>query len=161
MIGGEEKPQLAGPGIEAIKRELQSAGIEVYRVRENVIEIAERVRFHIMDSGIRVVAQVPIEVRFSARSQKSGNPDLDDDALFGLVRDALSGAASEQGFVEEGTSSQRVTDPSDPNRVLDVWYEVRFVRHVTDPAEVAGLVRWILTVERFIGSSAPPDGDAY
>jgi hypothetical protein len=147
--------------VDAVKRGLEKAGIEVYRVRDTVIEVAERIRFHIMDSGARIVAADPLEVRFSARSQRSGNPDLDDESLFGLVRSALADVARARGFSEAGTASERVMDPVDPNRMLDVWYEVRFARQVASVDEAVDLVRWVLSVERFVGTSAPPDGVAY
>jgi hypothetical protein len=152
---------VADPRVEAIKNGLVSAGIEVYRVRDGVIEVAERIRFHIMDSGIRVVVADPIEVRFSARSQKSGNPDLDDESLYALVRSALSDVATRHGFSEDGTSSERVMDPVDASRVLDTWFEVSFTKRAANVEEAAELVRWILTVERFVGASAPPEGAPY
>lgn len=152
---------MADSRLDVIKRGLQTAGIEIYRVREGVIEVAERIRFHIMDSGVRVVPAEPLEVQFSARSQKSGNPDLDDESLFSLVRSALSEVAGKQGFVEAGTSSEQVMDPIDATRILDVWYEVRFTRRADTVEEAAELVRWVLSVERFVGASAPPDGAQY
>jgi hypothetical protein len=149
---------LPDPRVDAIKRGLQSAGIEVYRVRETTIEIAERVRFHIMDSGVRILVDEPLEIRFSARSQRSGNPGLDTDSLYGLVRSAISDAAVAQGFAEASVSSQDVMDPVDSGRVLDVWYEVTWAKKVGTVEEAASMVRWVLTLERFVGSSAPPDG---
>ncbi len=149
---------MSDPRVDAIKRGLQDAGLEVYRVRESTIEIAERVRFHIMDSGARIVVDEHLEVRFSARSQLSGNPGLDTDSLYGLVRSALTDAAVAQGFAETETSSQNVMDPVDARRVLDVWYEITWAKKVANVEEAATAIRWVLTLERFVGSSAPPEG---
>ncbi|MBW1906830.1 MAG: hypothetical protein JRJ24_16290, partial [Deltaproteobacteria bacterium] len=45
--------------------------MEIYRTDDRELQIAERVRLHIMDSGVRVVLNSGLLVQFTARTQRS------------------------------------------------------------------------------------------
>lgn len=135
-----------------LKESLVHAGLEVFRSRPTEVHVAERVRSHIMDSGVRVfLAQgEALEVRFAARTQRSDYPDAADDALFSRVRDLVGSSALARGFAEVASGTVEVKDPSDPARVLDVWHEVTYVKTVDGVGAAIDEVRWALAVDRYV-----------
>ena len=84
--------------IQSIQQALASAGVEIYRTDDHELQIAERVRLHIMDSGVRVVMRDGLAVQFTARTQRSDAPSAQPDELFRRVREEVGEAA--------GTSSR-------------------------------------------------------
>ena len=50
----EHTRRSSGLDVQGLKKALTDAGIEIYRIQGTTLQIAERVRLHIMDSGIRV-----------------------------------------------------------------------------------------------------------
>jgi hypothetical protein len=137
-----------------VKETLVGAGIEIYRTRPNEIHVAERVRYHIMDSGIRVLVGEALQVQFTARSQRSDFPEgVSAEAAFERVRRAVGQDALARGYIETWSGTTLVRDPMDENRVLDVWHEVTYTKTMQDPAEAIDEVRWALSIERFV----PPE----
>ena len=57
-----------------IEHALQEAGVEVYNIDGTEFQIAERIRLHLMDSGVRVRVDDGLCVRFTARAQQSDAP---------------------------------------------------------------------------------------
>lgn len=135
-----------------LKEPILRAGLEVYRTCSTEVQIAERVRAHLMDSGVRlsVVDAEALEVRFTARTQRSDYPNASADELFGYVRASVGARALEQGFAETESEVVDVKDPVDPGRTLDVWYEVRYVKGVSDVEQAVSEIQWVLGVERFV-----------
>jgi cation transport regulator ChaC len=128
---------------EAVKQAVLEAGFEVFRAKENSIQLAERVRSHLMDANVavRVAADASsATVAFVVRSQRSDFPSDGDAELFAKVRRVIAEKAGSQGFVESGASSREINDPVDASRVLDVWHELTFSKATTDlPGLVADL----------------------
>lgn len=135
-----------------IKESLVQAGIEVFRTRPDEIHIAERVRSHIMDSGVRLhfTGEGGFEVRFTARTEASVYPNVASRDLLQRVREAVGDVATAQGFAEASAASVEVKDPSDQARTLDVWHEIAYTKHAADLDDAVRLVQWALTVDRYI-----------
>jgi hypothetical protein len=142
--------------VKKVKEELVGAGIEVYRTRATEVCVAERVRFHIMDSGIRVVVDGALKVSFTARSQRSDfPPETSDDDLFARVRGLIGESAVERGYAESWAGTTPVKDPLDDARVLDVYHEVTYTKRADSPAEAVDEVRWALSQERYVAPDKP------
>ena len=135
--------------LQKLKEELVRAGLEIYRTRPQEIQVAERVRLHIMDSGIRVRVGPSISVVFTARSQRSDFPSHQPDELFGKVREIVGKDALSRGYHEEGHQSVDVRDPVDADRILDTWHEVTYAKDA-DAADVVDEVRWALAIDKFV-----------
>lgn len=151
--------------VKQLKAELTSAGIEIYRTKKTEIHIAERIRLHIMDSGVRLQVldtgageESPqssptgerLRVLFTARSQRSDFPDAAADVLFDKVRAAVGPRATERGFSELSSSTTEVKDPMDAARVLDVWHEVTYQKDANDTNAALDEIRWALDLERYV-----------
>lgn len=134
----------------AVSEALTKAGIEVYRVVGAEIQIAERVRLHIMDSGIRVDLSDGIRIIFRARSQRSDYPHIAPDALLGRVREAIGAPAAAHGFIEDETVSREILDPAEATQVLDVWHEVTYVKRPENVAALVEDLRWALTLDKYV-----------
>jgi hypothetical protein len=137
--------------VKKLKEQLVGAGIEVYRTRPTEIHVAERVRLHIMDSGIRVAVGDELRVTFTARTQRSDFPiDASEAELFARVRDTIGQTAKEHGYEETWSGTTAVKDPVDEQRVLDVWHEVTYGKTAVDPEVAVQEVRWLLALDRFV-----------
>ena len=151
--------------VKQLKADLTAAGIEIYRTKKTEIHVAERLRLHIMDSGIRLQiletgagedgpSSSPtgerLRITFTARSQRSDFPDSDDAVLFEKVRSALGPTATARGFAEAGAAAVEVKDPMDAAHVLDVWHEVTYQKETSDTGAAVDEIRWALGLERYI-----------
>lgn len=147
----KEAGELTDLDVGAVKTALEAAGLEIYRVRAEEIQLAERVRLHIMDSGVRVVVvEATAWIRFTVRSQKSDFPNAQPDELFERVRVRVGDGANERGFTEKESRVHQVTDPVDENKVLDVWHEVVYEKALASEDELVDEVRWALAVEKYV-----------
>lgn len=134
-----------------IKEALVQAGAEVFRTRPSEVHVAERVRSHLMDSGIRLVfADEVVHVRFSARTQHSDYPGEAAEALYARVDRFVGSAARARGYVELSRESVEVKDPANAARTLDVWHEISFEKASLALDEAVAEVLWLLTVERYV-----------
>ncbi len=149
---GEKDHHVSTADLERVKQALLDAGVEIYRTRqgEGEIQVAERVRLHIMDSGVRICVGSPLRVRFTARSQQSDFPNETPEHLFGRVRDLVGEDADQQGFAEATTSTVEVKDPVDDHKILDVWHEVTYEKTVDSVNDVVDEVRWALLIEKYV-----------
>lgn len=134
----------------SVKSALVARGIEVYRVQGTIVEVAERVRLHLMDSGIRVVTGPTPQVRFTARTQRSENHALSAEAQFERVRAAVGAQAAAEGWHEVEAASKDVLDPVDHTKVLDVFFEVTYARDVSSADDATTAVQWTLGIEKYV-----------
>ncbi len=140
--------------LDEIKKLLIDSGVEVYRVFGDEIQIAERIRVHIMDSGIRVrcSGRDMATIEFAVRAQRSDFPNAAEEELYALARAKAADALSAQGFAESGTRVQSIESPVDPSKTLDTWYEVCFSKEVAF-ADVPEEVRGALEIEKYVSKS--------
>ena len=136
--------------IEDIQQALATAGIEIYRAEERQLRIAERVRLHIMDSGVRVVLAGGLSVQFTARTQRSDAPSARPEELFRRVREEVGERAGNRGYQESRAEVVEVTDPVDESRVLDVWHEVTYRKPLAAMDDAVPEVRWALELEKYV-----------
>jgi hypothetical protein len=130
-----------------LKKELTSAGLEVFRVQGTRVCLADRVRENlIMDSGVSAVVGDPLVVRFIVRVQASHFPGQTPERLFGHARD-LAVESQARGYREVETAVVPVKDPGGGPGTLDTWYEVAFEREV-QPAGLVDELRYALGVEK-------------
>lgn len=140
---------MSGSDLQAVKQELIKAGLEIYRTKPAELEIAERVRLHIMDSGIRV--RQDGGVMFTVRTQRSDfGSGVSADELFDRVREAIGSQALDRGYREEAAHTVDVKDPMDDARILDTWHEVVYIKETGNLEEVVDEVQWALSVEKFV-----------
>jgi hypothetical protein len=133
-----------------IQKALRGAGFEVYRSASGVVRIAERVRENlIMDSGVEIAEEGA--VRFITRAQQAHFPGETDAALYGRAR-ALAAPALSLGYREARTFVSELTDPEQPDQVLDHWYEVQFEKPVDSIEAALEEVRFVLELCKVAGS---------
>ena len=136
--------------IQDIQQALAEAGVEIYRAESQELQIAERVRLHIMDSGVRVVLNGELVVQFTARSQRSDAPSTPSEELFRRVREEIGERAGSRGYEELGAEIVEVKDPVDEARVLDVWHEVTYRKPLATADDAVAEVRWALGLEKYV-----------
>ena len=149
---GEKGVSVIRPDLHAVKQALLDAGLEIYRAKEHEIQVAERVRLHIMDSGVRVVTGSGTEVQFTARSQRSDFPSVAPNELFQKVRGAIGSAAGARGYREASATTVEVKDPVDPDKILDVWHEITYAKATESLEQLVSEVRWALELDKYVSS---------
>lgn len=141
---------MSKPDVQRVKEALIDAGVEIYRTNDSEIQIAERVRLHIMDSGVRVRIEEPVQVLFTARSQRSDFPNAAAADLFDKVRSNVGSQAQERGYEERDANTIEVKDPVNDSKVLDVWHEVTYTKALPDESAIIEEVNWALEVEKYV-----------
>lgn len=142
---------MSSTDLKQVKEELVKAGIEIYRTRPpSEIQVAERVRLHIMDSGIRVRLDEDLTVLFTARTQRSDFPSVAPDELFAKVRERVGRVAVERGYEEQSAQTVEVKDPMDEAKVLDTWHEVTYAKRLGTLQDALDEVRWALAIEKYV-----------
>lgn len=138
------------PSIQTIQQALASAGVEIYRADDHEVQIAERIRLHIMDSGVRIVIRDGLAVQFTARTQRSDAPSAQPDELFRRVREEVGAQAGSRGYRESNAEVVEVKDPVDDARVLDVWHEVTYRKALEELDDAVAEVRWALELDKYV-----------
>jgi hypothetical protein len=149
MVGSIESP-VTQITTDMLKGALRQAGVEVYRTKGSEVALAERVRMHLMDSGVTVRISDTLEVRFTVRSQRSDFPNHSVDALFQRTRELTLAKAAERGFAEEVAAQRDLHDPSEADRLLDVWYEVTYRCGFSNVDDAVSASQWALTVAKYL-----------
>jgi hypothetical protein len=135
-----------------LKKILADAGFLVFRTQGDDIILAERVRENlIMDSGVRVRASTPLQVRVVLRAQRGDFPGEDDTRLFARVT-SLAAPACSSGFAEVERLVTPVIDPTNAARTLDTFYEIVFAKSADAVEAALDGVRFALGLEKM----APP-----
>ena len=135
------------PELKELKRALREGGLEVYRTDGTVVHLADRVRENlIMDAHVRVCSR-RLTVTFDARAEQSVFPGESDDELHDRAR-ALGQPALERGFGERRAFITDVPDPSDPDAVLERWYQVEFERTVDDVGALVEEARFAVSLDK-------------
>jgi len=107
-----------------LKKALVTAGFQVFRTLGDEIVLAERVRENlIMDSGVRLRASDPLQIRVVFKAQRGNFPGEDDSHLFNRAR-KLAESALSRGFQESSRAVSPVMDPTDAERTLDTFFEI-------------------------------------
>lgn len=115
-----------------LKSKLIAAGFEIFRVRENRVHLADRVRENlIMDSGVSVLAGRRLAVRIVVKAQANQFPGESEAELFERAR-SLAAALGARGYADAERNVVPVNDPSGGIHPLDTWYEVALERDVDD-----------------------------
>lgn len=131
-----------------LKKSLVEAGFEVFRTTADEVVLADRVRENlILDSGVRLGAGEPLQVRVIMRAQQADFPGDDEGGLFARVRE-LAQAAVSNGFTEQSTAVTPILDPADRERTLDTFYEIAFVRQAGAIDDAVALLRFAMALEK-------------
>jgi hypothetical protein len=135
------------PSTSDLKRALRDAGLEVYRTEGDTVHLAERVRENlIMDANVRVGLEGPT-VSFYVRADRSLFPGESDDQLHDRAR-TLGQSAIERGFSERRAFVTDVPDPSDPDKVLEHWYQVEFDKTLDSVDAAVEEARFALSLDK-------------
>lgn len=136
--------------LDSVRSRLLESGLEVFRVQGQAVQLAERVRSHIMDAGVSVRVANELSADVVVRAQSSDFPTESADALFARVRDAIAGVAGSRGFHEANAQAREIRDPVDDTRLLDVWYELTFTKSASEVDGLIDDVRWALRLPKCI-----------
>lgn len=135
--------------LESVRGALLEAGLEVFRIQEQSVHLAERVRSHLMDAGVRVRCARKLGVDVTVRAQSSDFPTDDPNEIFDRVREAVGANARANGFEETDARPREIRDPVDHTRLLDVWYELTFSKEA-DAQSLLEDVRWALRLPKCV-----------
>jgi hypothetical protein len=120
-----------------LKRNLRSAGFEIYRSNPEFVHLAERVRDNlIMDSGVaahlsRNGEVTRLSVHVNLRAQASHFPGADETQVWQHARE-LAKTFTDAGYEEGESHTEPVVDPSDPSQSLDTSFRILLKRAVDD-----------------------------
>lgn len=130
---------------------IESAGIEIYHVDGDTIQIAERHRYHLMDSGIRirVLDATTSEIRYGVRSQATDAPGLANDAHFERILKNYEAEANSRGYAESDRNVNVIKDPTDKTRVLDTWFTIEY-RKTLNGENFIEEIKWALAFEKCV-----------
>jgi hypothetical protein len=134
----------------SLQRAVLDAGLEIYRVDPHELRVAQRVRMHLMDSGVAIGLDPCVSVRIIVRGQLSDFPGMPSGELFARVREALMPRAEARGYREVHVEARHNYNPADDSEVLDVWHELTFEKAVLDIAATIAEVLWALSLPKCI-----------
>lgn len=135
--------------LEGVRSALLESGIDVFRADTDAVYLAERVRSHLMDAGVRVRCSQQLGVDVTVRAQRSDYPSDPAERLFARVREAVTENAAGRGFKETSAAGRELRDPMDDTRLLDVWYEITFSKDAA-AATLIEDVRWALGLPKCV-----------
>jgi hypothetical protein len=131
-----------------LKKALVTSGFELYRMRGDELQVADRVRDNlIMDSGVSVRVGGTLCVKIVFRAQLSDFAGDAAPALFDKAR-AMGFDAMRRGYLEAGTLTSPVHDPVEPTHTLDTWYEVWYEKVVGSVEEAMAEVGFAIKLEK-------------
>jgi hypothetical protein len=131
-----------------LKTALAQAGFFVFRSQGDEVILAERVRENlIMDSGVRLRAGPPLQVRVVIRAQRGNFPGEDEAHIFDRVS-RLAEPARAGGFTEVERNVAPVTDPADAGRTLDTFYEITLAKEADAMEKALEEVRFAMGLDK-------------
>ena len=133
-----------------LKRLVLEAGLEIYRASSEEIRIAERVRMHLMDSGVLLRLTDEPELWLTIRAQRSDFPNSSTDELSKIIRNAVGQTVTDLGFHEAQAVEREITNPVDDGHVLDVWYELTFAKRIQSPDTLVADLKSALSVSKCV-----------
>jgi len=151
------------PTPQQIKKALVANGFEVFRTLAEEVVLAERVRENlILDSGVRLgsLDAGGVRVRLVMRAQRNDFPADEEAVLFDRVR-KLAEPALANGFAELSTAVTPVTDPADPDRTLDTFYEVSLACEAASIDDAVPILRFALSLEKAVAAAHPAGAGAH
>ena len=135
--------------VKELKRRLVAAGLEVFRTRGDEVHLAERQNVQLMDAGIRVRGGGAPAVTVVMRAQRNDAPALTADAMFDAVRSRAS-HLRDAGYAEVSSAPREIRSVSDPEHLLDVWFEVTWQRSIGAYDEAVAEARRAFDTERYV-----------
>jgi hypothetical protein len=135
--------------VKELKRHLVAAGFEVFRTRGDEVHLAERQNVQLMDSGIRVRGGATPNVTVVMRAQRNDASSLNADAMFEAVR-LRAHALRDAGYAEVASAAREIRSVSDPEHLLDVWFEVTWQVAVSTHDEAVAEARRAIATERYV-----------
>lgn len=136
--------------LETLSEAVVKAGLEIYRADASEIRIAERVRMHLMDSGVTIALAPAVRVLVTVRTQRSDFPMSSESEQLDRVRAAWSAATQARGYDEAKAASRDILNPGDETDVLDVWHELTYQKAIGDLSTLISEVQWALTVPKCV-----------
>lgn len=135
--------------VKQLRKALEAAGLEIFRTRGDEVHLAERHNLQLMEARVRVRRGVSGAVIVVLHAQRSDAPQTDEAALFALIRDRAT-ALLARGYVEQDAASRGITSVSDPDHLLDTWFEVTFARPVSSIDEAVAEARAAMATTRYV-----------
>ncbi len=135
--------------VKELKRKLVAAGLEVFRTRGDEVHLAERQNVQLMDAGVRVRGGGAPAVTVVMRAQRNDAPALSAEAMFDAVRGRARGLR-EAGYAEVSSAAREIRSVSDPEHLLDVWFEVTWQRSVGNFDEAVTEAQRAIETERYV-----------
>ncbi len=135
--------------VKELKRSLVTAGLEVFRTRGEEVHLAERQNVQLMDAGVRVRGGASPLVTVVMRAQRNDAPTLGTDAMFDAVRARAEGLRA-AGYAEVTSAAREIRSVSDPEHLLDVWFEVTWQRAVASHEEAVTEAQRAISTERYV-----------
>lgn len=132
-----------------LRRVLVENGLEVFRVKDDEVHLAERQNLHLMEAGVRIRCGEQYSVTVVARAQRSDSPSRQAETQFSLVRSGIQ-RLLDAGFVETNAESRTLHSVSDASQVVDVWYEITVVGQFDDFDAMLKHVKLAMSLDRYI-----------
>jgi len=133
-----------------LKRALVAAGLEVFRVRDEEVHLAERQNVQLMEAGIRVKSGTAPRISVVVRAQRNDSPTVSEAVLYALIRERSEPLVL-AGYREEQAASREIRSVSD-DHVVDVWYEIVWVRQTTSIEDAVNEARRAIAIDRYVVS---------
>lgn len=142
-------------GLAETKRALREAGFQVYDVKDGLVSLAERVRDNlILHSGISLRAAPPLIV-VTLRAQALHFPGQSAERVLSHAED-LAQEFLRRGYKRVDTLRSEVSDPSHPDRTLDMVHGVVVERSCDSFEELLDEVRVAFSLPRASSDSDNP-----
>jgi len=138
------------PSPRELKKTLIREGFEIYRMLDDRIVLADRVRDNlIMDSGVAAGVGDEYHVHVVLRAQASDFPGEGADALWERARKLGVGLRA-RGYNESDARTVPILDPGDETKTLDTWYEVGMSRSLAELGDLVLELRYALGFDKTV-----------